>query len=78
MAPPSTIQTTKQGLFLPRQLFEGWGEKVVQRDNYILIKPKNMTARFKGFVRSRIPVEELHQDYELSLLGCHFIHQISL
>ena len=65
----STIQETRQGLFLPRQLFKDLGEiEVVQKDNYILIKPKNMTARFKGFVRSRIPVQELHQDHELSLL----------
>jgi len=60
---------TEQGLFLPRQLFQDLGEiEVVQQDDYILIKPKNMTARFKGFVRSRIPVEQLQQDYELSLL----------
>jgi hypothetical protein len=60
---------TEQGLLLPRQLFEGLGEiEVVQRDDYILIKPKNMTMRFKGFVRARIPVEQLHQDYESSLL----------
>jgi hypothetical protein len=64
-----TIQMTEQGLLLPRQLFEGLGEiEVVQRDDYILIKPKNMTTRFKGFVRSRIPVEQLHEDYESSLL----------
>ncbi len=42
--------------------------QVLQQDNYILIKPKNMTARFKGFVRPHIPVEQLHQDYELSLM----------
>jgi hypothetical protein len=63
------VQMTEQGLLLPRQLFESLGEiKVVQKDDCILIKPKNMTARFEGFVRSRIPVEQLHQDYELSLL----------
>jgi hypothetical protein len=59
---------TEQGLFLPRQLFQNLGEiEVLQQDHYILIKPKNMTVRFKGFVRPRIPVEQLHQDYELSL-----------
>ncbi len=69
MATLPTIQMTEQGLFLPRQLFQDLGEiEVVQQDDYILIKPKNMTARFKGFVRSRIPVEQLQQDYELSLL----------
>ncbi len=60
---------TEQGLFLPRQLFQDLGEiQVLQQDNYILIKPKNMTVRFKGFVRPHIPVEQLHQDYELSLM----------
>ena len=69
MAALPTIQLTKQGLFLPRQLFQNLGEiEVVQRDDYILIKPKNITARFKGFVRSRISAEKLHQDYESSLL----------
>ncbi len=63
------VQMTEQGLFLPRQLFQDLGEiEVLQQDNYILIKPKNMTARFKGFVRPRIPVEQLYQDYELSLM----------
>lgn len=64
-----TIQVTEKGLFLPRQLFQDLGEiEVVQRDDYILIKPKNMTARFKGFVHPHTSVEELHEDYELSLL----------
>ncbi len=69
MAAPPAIQMTEQGLFLPRQLFQDMGEiEVVRRDDYILIKSKNMTARFKGFVRSRIHAEQLHEDYELSLL----------
>ena len=69
MATLPTIQITEQGLFLPRQLFQDLGEiEVVQRDDYILIKPKNMTARFKGFVHPPIPVEKLHEDYESSLL----------
>jgi len=63
------VQMTEQGLFLPRQLFQNLGEiEVIQEADFILIKPKNMTARFKGFVHSCISVEELHQDYESSLL----------
>jgi hypothetical protein len=31
-------------------------------------KGKDMTTRFKGFVYPRISVEQLHQDYESSLL----------
>jgi len=69
MATFQTIQMTKEGLFLPRQILQNLGQvQVVQQDEYILIKSKNTTARFKGFVRSRIPAEQLHQDYELSLM----------
>jgi len=69
MATLSAIQVTEKGLFLPRRLFQDLGEiEVVRRDDYILIKPKNMAARFKGFVHPHTFVEELHEDYELSLL----------
>jgi hypothetical protein len=64
-----TIQRTEQGILLPRQLLDPLGEvEVVQRENYILIKPKNMTLRFKGFVHPHVSVESLHEDYESSLL----------
>ncbi len=63
------VQMTEQGLFLPRQLFRNLGEiEVVHHENYVLIKPKNMTARFKGFVRPRVATEALHEEYEQSLL----------
>jgi hypothetical protein len=69
MTTPPQIQITEQGLFLPRQLFQQLGEiEIVQGDDYILIKPKNMTAKFKGFIRPHISIEQLHQDYESSLL----------
>jgi hypothetical protein len=64
-----TIQTTEQGILLPRQLLDALGEvEIVQRDNYILIKPKNMTLQFKGYIHPRVSVESLHEDYESSLL----------
>lgn len=69
MASSLAVQQTEQGLLLPRQLFEDLGEiEIVRRENFILIKPKNVTKRFKGFVRSRFPVETLHKDYELALV----------
>jgi hypothetical protein len=69
MSAMPTVQTTEQGILLPRQLLDTLGEvEVVQRDNYILIKQKNMTLRFKGFVHPHVSVESLHQDYESSLL----------
>ena len=64
------VLTTEQGILLPRQLLDSMGEvEVVQRDNYILVKPKNLTLRFKGFVRPHVSVESLHDDYESSLLS---------
>jgi hypothetical protein len=69
MGDTPTIRTTEQGILLPRQLLDSLGEvEVVQRENYILIKPKNMTLRFKGFVHPQVSVESLHEDYESSLL----------
>jgi len=69
MGATPAVQTTEQGILLPRQLFDAMGEvEVVQRDNYILIKPKNMTLRFKGFIHPHVSVESLHEDYESSLL----------
>ncbi len=63
------IQITEEGLFLPRQLFSDMGEiEIVQSEACVLIKPKNMTAHFKGFVRPRVSVQELHQNYEEALL----------
>lgn len=63
------IQITEEGLILPRQLFSGMGEiEIVPSEAGVLIKPKNMTARFKGLVHPCVSVPELHQDYEESLL----------
>jgi hypothetical protein len=68
MGATPTVQTTEQGILLPRQLLDLLGEvEVVQRENHILIKPKNMTLRFKGFVHPHVSVESLHEDYESSL-----------
>jgi len=64
-----TVEITERGLFLPRQLFQDLGEiEIVQGKDYILIKPKNMTAQFKGFVQPHVSVQELHEGYEVSLL----------
>jgi hypothetical protein len=64
-----TIQLTEQGLFLPRKLFADWGEiEVVQGEDYILIKPKNIPAHLKEMEESPVSVHESHQDYELSQL----------
>ncbi len=65
----TTVQVTELGVFVPRQLFRNLGEvEVVQHRDYVLIKPKDMTARFKGFVQPQVTVEALHEDYEESLL----------
>jgi hypothetical protein len=67
---PEGIQVTEQGVFIPRQVYQNFGEiEIVFEENYILIKPKNMTQQFSGFIRPVLKVEEIHEDYELSLLG---------
>lgn len=64
-----TIQFTDQGLFLPRKLLAELGEiKIVQGDDYVLIKSKTMTAQFKEGERTPVSVHEPHETYELSLL----------
>jgi hypothetical protein len=64
------IQVTEQGVFIPRQVYQNFGEiEIVFEENYILIKPKNVTLQFSGFIRPRLKVEEILEDYELSLLA---------
>ena len=63
-------EITDEGLFLPAEMYCDLGElEIIRRENYILIKPKNLTAHFSGFIRSRIQVGKLHEDYEASLAG---------
>ena len=67
---PEDVQVTEQGVFIPRQVYQSFGEiEIVFDKNYILIKPKNVTLQFSGFIRPRLKVEEIHEDYELSLLA---------
>lgn len=69
MPKSSGAKITDEGLILPVEMYRDLGEiEIVRRDNYILIKPKNLTAHFSGFVRSRISVNELLEDYDTSLL----------
>ncbi|GAB4550507.1 MAG: hypothetical protein Kow0063_45030 [Anaerolineae bacterium] len=66
---PEGIQITEQGVFIPRQVYQDFGEiEIIFEENYILIKPKNMTWQFSGFIRPRLKVEEIHEEYEHSLL----------
>ena len=44
MATTLTVQMTRQGLLLPRALFQNWGEvEVVQERRQIVIRPKTPT-----------------------------------
>jgi hypothetical protein len=64
------IQVTEQGLFIPSQTYQDFGEiEIVRGVNYILIKPKSATLQFSGFIRPKLKIEEIHNDYELSLLA---------
>ena len=61
------VQITDKGLFVPREVYQDLGEiEVVRGESYILIKPKNLTAHFSGFIRPRIDIAKLHEDYEFS------------
>jgi hypothetical protein len=65
---PEGIQVTEQGVFIPRQVYQNFGEiEIIFEENYILIKPRNMTQQYSGFIRPVLKVEEIHEDYELSL-----------
>lgn len=67
---PENVQVTEQGVFIPRQMYQSFGEiEIVFDQNYILIKPKNVTLQFSGFIRPKLKVEEIHEDYELSLMA---------
>lgn len=64
------VQVTEEGLFIPRDTFQDFGEiEIVVDQNYILIKPKNVTRLFSGFIRPRLDVQEIHEEHELSLLS---------
>lgn len=61
---------TDEGLFLPAEMYRDLGEvEIIRSENHILIKPKNLTAHFSGFIRSRVPIGQLHEDYHTSLAG---------
>ena len=61
---------TNEGLLLPAEMYRDFGEvEVIRTENYVLTKPRNLTARFSGFIRSRIGIGELHEDYETSSLA---------
>jgi len=64
------IQITEEGLFIPRDKFQEFGEiEVVMDKNYILIKPTHVTLQFSGFIQPMLKVEEIHEEYELSLMA---------
>ncbi len=64
------VQVTEKGLFIPHDTYQSFGEiEVVLDKNYILIKPKNVTLQFSGFIRPKLDVKEIHEEYELSLLA---------
>lgn len=64
------IQVTEKGLFIPRNTYQDFGEiDIVLDKEYILIKPKNVTLQFSGFIHPALKIEEIEEEYELSLLA---------
>jgi len=63
------IEVTEKGVFIPQDTYRDFGKiEVVRYENYILIKPKDVTRQFSGFVRPKLNIEDIHDDYESSLV----------
>jgi hypothetical protein len=61
------IQVTEKGVFIPHRTYQNFGEiEIVIDKTYILIKLKNLTPQFSGFICPKLTIEEIREDYELS------------
>ncbi len=69
MATEIAVQMTEQGLFVPRELFGDFGEIEIEIGRgTLVIRAKDLTKRFSGFVKSKLTVQEALDDYENSFL----------
>jgi len=60
------IEVKKEGIFIPKGLLEELeieDVEVVLKEHEILVKPKSLTRKLKGFVKTRLTVRELDQLY---------------
>ncbi|MEW6103190.1 MAG: hypothetical protein AB1630_05155 [bacterium] len=57
----------KDGLFVPREYLKDFGEiELIEKPLEVIIKPKSMTQKTAGILKSKLDVVKLHKDYELT------------
>ncbi|MCD6203405.1 MAG: hypothetical protein J7I99_03475 [Methanophagales archaeon] len=60
------IEMKEEGIFIPKRLLEELeieDAEVVLKEHEILVKPKSLTRKLKGFVKTRLTVRELDELY---------------
>jgi len=60
------IEMKGEGIFIPKRLLEELeieDAEVVLKEHEILVKPKSLTRKLKGFVKTRLTVRELDELY---------------
>jgi antitoxin component of MazEF toxin-antitoxin module len=60
------IEVKKEGIFIPRKLLEELeieDAEVVLKEHEILLRPKSVTRKLKGFVKTKLTVKELDELY---------------
>ena len=60
------IEMKEEGIFSPKRLLEELeieDAEVVLKEHEILVKPKSLTRKLKGFVKTRLTVRELDELY---------------
>lgn len=60
------IVVKEEGIFIPKRLLkelEIEDAEVVLREHEILVKPKSLTRKLKGFVKTRLTSRELDELY---------------
>jgi len=60
------IEMKEEGIFIPKRLLDELeieDAEVVLKEHEILVKPKSLTRKLKGFVKTRLTVRELDELY---------------
>ena len=60
-------KVVEDGLLIPKEYLRGFGEiELIRKPLGIIIKPKSMTQKTAGILKSKVDVAELHREYELT------------
>lgn len=58
------IKATNEGLLIPKEELADLGDvEVIRKGSIILIKPRDMTSRTRGRIKSSLDVEEITASY---------------